>query len=161
MQITFRCQSCCQQRPINPRLKGKQNYCGLPACQRARKKRWHQQAMATDEDYRAQQQECMQKWRKERPLHRYQKGYRANHPAYVEANRQKQRIRNHNRQKHAPPQAYEMIVKMDALTIEESNAYVMTSFTIDASANIVKMDTLFVQLQRFQADGQGNFAGVP
>lgn len=161
MQATFLCQNCHKYKPINPCLKGEQSFCNLAACQRARKRRWHQKAMATDADYRAQQQDCMQKWRKERPLHRYQKQYRENHPEYVKDNRQKQTIRNRNRRIHNQAQASAMIVKMDALTIEQSNTYKMTPFMFDASGKIVKMDALFVQLQRFQADSMGHFTGIP
>jgi hypothetical protein len=67
--------------------------------------------MATDADYRAQQQDCMQKWQKERPPYRHQKQYREKYSKYIEANRQKQTIRN--RRKHTQPQTSAMIKKME------------------------------------------------
>ncbi len=49
-----RCAKCgCLFRP-NPRVKD-QEYCNRSACQRARKRRWQRKRMATDPDYRANQ----------------------------------------------------------------------------------------------------------
>ncbi len=57
MAVTFKCKNCKQIKPINPRLKGKQKYCGDPACQRSRKTNWHNNRMATNTEYYELQQD--------------------------------------------------------------------------------------------------------
>lgn len=47
--------------------------------------------MATDSDYRADQQECQKAWREKNPD--YWRNYRKEHPAYVERNRLLQKAR--------------------------------------------------------------------
>jgi hypothetical protein len=149
MQKTFICKNCEEEKPANPRLKGKQTYCGDPECQRARKAAWQREKMAKDADYPANKKESNKKWRQDRPAHQYQRQYRQEHPNYVEANRQKQRLRN---QKRTTPVAAEKIVKLDALTNQGSNTYIITPYAKDASGKIVKLDTLLVQLVSFQQD---------
>jgi len=140
MQRTFICQGCGQEKTADPRQKGHQKFCGEPACQRVRKALWQKNKMQTDATYRAQQLDCLQKWRKERPLDRYQHQYRQTHPEYVEENRRKQRLRNRKRHSEA---LSEMIVKIDALSRIESDTYIMKPLT---SEKIVKMDALVVEL---------------
>ena len=153
MAKKFVCKNCHQLKPVNIRLKGNQGYCDAKKCQRARKAAWQKQKMANDPNYRAKQIECLNKWRKKRPLDKYQKQYRQQHPEYVKRNRQLQRIRNSKRDRQL---AYKKIVKMDALKkpSEKSNAYIMNPYRMDESGKIVKMDALIVQLTDLQTNVQ-------
>jgi hypothetical protein len=155
MPTKFICTCCNELVDCNIRLKGQQEYCGKPKCQRERKRRWQRHKMKTDPVYRKRQHQCQQKWRANRPLHQYQKLYREQHPDYVKTNRQQQRTRN--RQRKQPIQAFfpEKIVKMDAFNESsiKSNVYVMKTYTTDVEQKIVKMDTLIVQLLPYQTVG--------
>lgn len=138
---TITCKNCGKEKPANPRLKGNQKYCGDPLCQRARKREWHRNKMATDPEYRASQRESLKKWRKNRPADQYQRQYRESHPDYVSKNREQQRQRNKKRSRE------EKIVKMDALTSDKLGHYcIITPVEIDASTMIVKMDPFLAQL---------------
>jgi len=154
------CKNCGKKIPANIRLKGCQEYCGDPACQRARKAAWQRAKMANEADYRARQKLCLEKWRKDKPAHKYQNQYRQDHPDYVSVNREKQKVRN---QKRRDQTSQEKIVKMDALQTqpEKTMSYIMTSYKMDASKKIVKMDTLFVQLQAFHGDKYTFSANFP
>ncbi len=160
MKKTIICKNCGQQKLANIRLKGKQHYCADPACQRARKAEWQRENMAKNPDYRARQKQCVKNWRKNKPAHKYQNQYRQHHPEYVEKNRNQQTARN---QKCRDQNNHEKIVKMDALLNQPEIAmnFIMTSFKMDASKKIVKMDTLLVQLQAFHGDKDTFFASFP
>lgn len=67
-------------------------YCGKVACQRHRKQGWEKAKLISDSAYKANRCDAQQRWR-ERNLGYWRK-YRANHPAYVARNREKQRTRN-------------------------------------------------------------------
>jgi len=140
MRRTFICHGCGQEKIADPRQKGQQKFCGEPACQRARKARWQKTKMKSDPTYRAQELDALKQWRKERPLHRYQREYRETHPEYVEENRRRQRLRNRKHRREASP---EVIVKMDALTTLKSDTYLLRPL---GSEKIVKMDALVVEL---------------
>jgi len=156
MSTFFSCKGCGHTKPANIRLKGNQEYCGDPKCQRARKAAWQKKKMAEDPSYKAKQTACVNRWRQNRPLHQYQRAYREDHPEYVKANREKQRIRNARRSERQESTLSKKIVKMDALRNQpiESTAYLMTPYEMDASGKIVKMDTLFVELLPLQADSR-------
>jgi hypothetical protein len=152
MQTTIKCNNGGHEVPANFRLKGDQQYCGDPECQRARKRAWQKNKMATDKKYRRKQIACLVRWRKEHALHRYQKQYRNNHPEYVEKNREKQRLRNDKRRAqrvHFTP--VEKIVKMDAFQNQsiKSGVYWLAPCAMDTSQKIVKMDALLVELKKF------------
>jgi len=150
MATTFICRHCRELKPVNHRLKGHQQYCDAPACQRARKAAWQKSKIAADPLYRAQQIEALCDWRKKRPLHQYQKEYRDSHPEYVQRNRELQKNRN---QKRSSRLACLKIVKMDAYQnpiSEKPASYIMKPYKVDASGKIVKMDALFVQLTNLQ-----------
>jgi hypothetical protein len=153
MAKMFVCKNCQQLKPANIRLKANQGYCDENKCQRARKAAWQKEKMANDPNYRAKQIECLNEWRKKRPLDKYQKLYRQQHPEYVKRNRELQRIRNSKRDKQL---ACKKIVKMDALKepSEKSNAYIMNPYRMDDSGKIVKMDALIVQLTDLQTNIQ-------
>lgn len=95
-----RCAHCGCPLDLNPRVKN-QRYCEKKECQRARKRLWQKAKMATDPDYRANQQECNRAWRGRN--RDYWRNYRKNHPRYVERNRLLQKARRHRR-----------VAKMDA-----------------------------------------------
>ena len=95
-----RCAHCGCPLDSNPRAKN-QRYCGKKECQRARKKSWQKGKMATDPDYKANQQECQKTWRGGNPD--YWRKYRESHPRYEDRNRVLQKAR---RGRHA--------AKMDA-----------------------------------------------
>lgn len=152
MSATFICKSCEQQRELNPRLKGIQQYCRDSKCQRARKRAWQKEKMRTDAQYYEKHLAAHKQWCKQRPLHRYQDQYRKSHPKYVEKNRERQKVRNAKRRQPAAAASTpaELIVKMDASSKIESGTYLLTPYAMDASPKIVKMDTLLVQLQLLQ-----------
>jgi len=157
MTKTIICKNCGKKVPANVRLKGFQQYCGDPACQRARKATWQRTKKANDADYCARQKQCAENWKENKPAHKYQDQYRQDHPDYVANNREKQKIRN---QKRRDQTSQQKIVKMDALAnqLENTMNFTMTPFKMDASKKIVKMDTLFVQLQAFHGDKQTFFS---
>jgi hypothetical protein len=66
MAKTFICACCRRRLPANPRIKN-QRYCAEVACQRQRKQHWQQIKMATDPDYRANQQDAYRVWRGKNP----------------------------------------------------------------------------------------------
>jgi hypothetical protein len=155
MPTTFICDGCHLEKPANPCLKAGQRYCADPKCQRERKRLWQKAAMTADDAiYRTKQIAFLKHWRKEHPLHRYQKQYRENHPDYVKNNREKQRVRNRKRCHKAESTSAEKIVKMDALPnrLIKSGIYLMQPCEMDASKVIVKMDALVVELKLFQGD---------
>ena len=151
MTPMFVCKHCHKLKPANPHLKGTQQYCSDPPCQRARKAAWQKEKIIHDPEYRAQQRDSLRTWRKQRPLDQYQRQYRLTHPDYVKRNRELQRLRNKKQSERLDVQK---IVKMDALIkpTEKSNAYLMRPYHLDASGKIVKMDALIVQLTQFQSD---------
>ena len=156
MPKTIICKNCGKQVPANIRLKGTQEYCGEPDCQRARKAAWQRAKKANDADYRARQKHCAENWKENKPAHKYQDQYRQDHQDYVSVNREKQKNRN---QKRRDQTSQQKIVKMDALQTqpEKTMAYIMTQYKMDASKKIVKMDTLLVQLKAFHGDKQTFF----
>ena len=66
MARTFKCKCCRRILPANPRCKN-QEYCGTPACQRERKRRWQAQKMISDPEYRRNQQEAYNYWSERNP----------------------------------------------------------------------------------------------
>jgi len=85
----------------------RQRYCGQPACQRERRRRWQRSKRQADEDYRANQAEAQRDWAGSHQD--YWRRWRAAHPEYTERNRLAQRRRD--RCRHAS-----RLAKMDAST---------------------------------------------
>jgi len=127
------CAFCGRKYLKNPRVKH-QKYCGKPACQRARKRRWQRHKMATDPDYRMNQQDCMRRWRKRNPD--YWQRYRKSHKSYTLQNRLLQKIRNLNRP-NLP-----LIAKMDAIRPDKS-VIPGVYYILRKCVQIAKMDTMF------------------
>jgi hypothetical protein len=82
---------CSRILDLDPRVKN-QRYCGEKACQRARKRRWQKEKLATDPDYRANQRDCQIEWHRQHPG--YYKKYRQEHPRYSQRNNLLQSCRN-------------------------------------------------------------------
>lgn len=140
MAKTFICLNCHLEKDANSHLR-EQSYCGMHECQKARKRIWQKQKMASDPDYRETQSNNLKDWRKNKPLHEYQRTYRFENPKYVKANRKKQKARNRKRQKQNKSASRNVIVKMDALTYGKSDAYVALPCRFHGETLIVKMDT--------------------
>jgi hypothetical protein len=110
---------------LNPRSKN-QLYCGKKECQRARKRLWQKNKMATDPDYKANQRECNRAWREKNP--HYWRGYRRNHPEYVQRNRLLQKARRGRRR----------VAKMDA---SEKISFLKTgTYWLIPEDGVAKMD---------------------
>ena len=155
MQKMIHCVYCGREIPANPCLKGNQSYCNLPSCQNARKKKWYQQKIDSDLCYAARQKECKRNWRKNKPVHAYQKRYRETHPDYVVKNREQQRERNRKRRLLEKQNESQKIVKIDTLSgiQREPKKYMMKIVTPNVSEKIVKIDALVVELQEYQEVG--------
>ena len=152
MQKIITCTHCGKTVPANPRLKSEQIYCNNKACQNIRKKLWYQQKLATDPGYAKRQKECKKQWRKNKPAHRYQNQYRQTHPEYVEKNRIQQRLRNQKRQKSNSKDASKKIVKIDTFELgrDKTSIYQLKILNHNLPEKIVKIDTLIVQLHKYQ-----------
>jgi len=110
-----------------------QEFCSNRSCQNARKNKWRNKKRKNDADYRANQNEASKRWRKKNPLHL--KNYRKTHPAYVEQNRRKQRLRNQRLK----------IVNSDALSAQppiRTGIYQMTPYHKD----VANSDAFLVEL---------------
>ena len=131
METDHRCIHCKKGLVPNPRSKG-QRYCGLPACQRARKAMWQRQKMALDRDYRLNQKDAQDQWREDNPG--YWDRYRASHPEYCDRNRQLQKQRDAKRRARR-------LAKMDALS-QPKPVNPGTYYLIPLMPNLAKMDAL-------------------
>ena len=85
------CQQVFQPAPYHPQ----QQVCSQPACQRQRRRDYHQRKIRSDPLCAQVVRESRKKWRDEHPG--YQKRYRQTHPGAVERNRQRQHFRDQNR----------------------------------------------------------------
>lgn len=135
------CAYCRCRYQKNPRVKN-QTYCGKIACQRARKRRWQRQKLATDPDYRLNQRDCMLRWRQRHPG--YWQKYRRSHKSYTAQNRLLQKIRNLNRLGRP------LIAKMDPIKTEQSiipGIY----YILRKCRQIAKVDAIFQKVIIFPA----------
>ncbi|HPM01425.1 MAG TPA: hypothetical protein PK816_04640 [Candidatus Cloacimonadota bacterium] len=106
--------------------------------------------MKNDVIYNAKRKSQKANWRKKRPVHKYQKDYRDNHPFYAESNRKGQRLRNKNVSKIELKNKNQKIVKTDALTSESpirQGLYEIVPFTMRPDKKIVKTDALIVEIR--------------
>jgi len=116
---TFVCRHCRCEKSANPRLKGKQSFCGEPPCQRARKAAWKRGKMEQDSDYRLNHIEGNRSWRKSHPD--YWREYRRKNPEKEKRNRLLQKLRRIRARGDAssviesPPS----VAKVDALISKE------------------------------------------
>lgn len=134
MKAMRRCAACGQPflpRPQVPR----QCYCSGAACQRERRRRWQKQRLHTDADYRDNQGRARSAWLMR---HRdYWSHYRAVHPAYVERNREQQRVRNHRRR---------LIAKMDVSSVPAPIPSGIYTLQPQTCAGVAKMDVWMVKI---------------
>ena len=99
------CESCGLVFRPRPQTPG-QRYCGKPACQRDRRRRWQREKQRSDPDYRDNQRRAQRAWSAQHDA--YWRDWRERHPEYCERNRARQRLRNRQRR------AVAAIAKMDA-----------------------------------------------
>jgi hypothetical protein len=134
---TKRC-ACCGQR-FQPRTQTPhQTYCSDPRCQTARRRKWQEEKLKSDSDYRDNQARAQQAWCSRNPD--YWSDYRSTHPQYAQENRQKQRARN-VRAKNL------RIAKMDAsnpIFPMAPGVYRMNSVV---ESGIAKMDAWMVEIR--------------
>lgn len=153
MRQFFICIHCGRSTRPNPRLIGKQLYCGSKPCQQARKNKWEKDKLKKDKVYNTLRKEQKAKWRAKKPCDQYQNQYRESHPEYVKTNAEKQKVRNKNRTGLSSPSTSPKIVKTDALPPESlflEGLYILQPYCPDASKKIVKTDALIVALQPYQ-----------
>ncbi len=149
---TIVCAHCQETVPANPRIKD-QEYCGKPACQRARKTAWERQKIETDPDYRANRKESQKTWIDKHP--EYYKVYRKKNPQKVLQNRIRQKLRNRKQANRLRKREGEeavstaRIAKMDALEPEKDK--LLGAFWL--VPKIAKMDALAVQIIEITSPG--------
>jgi len=100
---------------------GRQQYCGRPACQRARRATWKRKKLADDPDYRSNHNDANRAWRANHPG--YWREYRRTHFEHAERNRQLQRIR-----RRSPTQS-------QSGTLTSSSGELANVAKVDASKN--------------------------
>jgi hypothetical protein len=150
MTERFRCIHCRGYFVKNPRLKGKQSYCGSKGCQQARKNLWEKNKLGHDPCYKAKRVESQKKGHRKIPRDQYQAAYRVDHPDYCRKNNEKQILRN---QKRKPPPVGPKIVNTDTLiqkSIVPQGLYVLIPCEGTDTKKIVNTDALFVQMYAAQ-----------
>jgi len=129
---------CCKRRFIPHPAVSLQQYCSDPECQKARKRNWQKEKLASDGDYRANQAEAQRQWCSRNSD--YWRQYRKRNPAYTEKNRIRQRERNRVRRSGSG------IAKMDerkGKSVIRSGRYRLMPL---CNPGIAKMDELIVEL---------------
>jgi hypothetical protein len=124
----------------------------MAGCQRERRRRWHQDKLRSDEDYRANQAQAQQAWTGRHGD--YWREYRARHPDYTERNRLEQRRRDHRRRATR-------LAKMDAST--PINAVPSGTYRLlpEAGGDLAKMDAWTVKIIVISRDyASGGEAGA-
>ena len=143
-----RCKHC--QKLFTPCLHvPDQEYCSAEDCQRARKRKWQKEKLASDSDYRAAQKEAQERWIEKNP--RYWKKYRKEHNLYTERNRDQQRERArihrpHNHFDHDPCEVSGVIAKMDASSVKNSVSKGRYLLVPVIDGKFAKMDASFVEI---------------
>ena len=121
-----------------------QKFCSKPECQRERRRRWQQEKLKQDPDYRANQAAAQKRWRERNP--EYWRNYRQAHPEYTAHNREKQRERNRRRGQAdtspSPPSIAKMNEYQDKKVVV-SGTYRLVPVT---EPGIAKMDEYLVKM---------------
>ena len=138
---TITCLHCCKSVPSNPRIK-KQKYCSSRLCQNTRRRSSGKKGSSSPSESRLLRKARNKRWRDTRPGHEYQKQYRANHPEYVNRNRELQKERNIKRK----PEPSTMIVKTYALSPQPLQDGLYRGFEVQ-NGKIVKTYALLSQMQ--------------
>jgi hypothetical protein len=128
-----RCPHCKRKFIPHPAVK-QQRYCGSADCQRARKKSWQKEKLASDPDYRENQAAAQGAWRKRN--RQYWREYRKSNPGYREQNRLRQRERSRQRR---------TIAKMDKQGVKTAIAPGRYRL-VPLYGKIAKMDELIVEI---------------
>ena len=131
------CLHCKRRFNPHPAVR-RQQYCGNPECQKARKRKWQKEKLASDRDYRTNQASAQKQWRSRNQG--YCREYRRRNSVYTERNRVRQRERNGRRR------AGSEIAKMDEHqreTLVPSGRYRLVPV---CNTGIAKMDELIVEL---------------
>jgi hypothetical protein len=121
-----------------------QRYCRKSACQKDRKNLWRKRKLLSDEAYRQNQADCRKAWSEKHPG--YWKEYRANHPIYVERNRDKQRERNRGRSRKRETDPSPVIAKMDESTPRKIIPFGRYRLVPVCNQVIAKMDEWIVEI---------------
>lgn len=128
-----RCAHCGRIIDLNPRINN-QRYCKRKPCQRARKRIWQKQKLATDPHYKQNQQESQQQWCSEN--RHYWSDYRRRNEGYADRNRTLQKIRDRRRFKSN-------LAKMDAsgsICSVKQGTYYLVSEDSPWPFDLAKMD---------------------
>jgi len=137
-----RCASCGE--PFRPRAQvPQQRYCSKTSCQRERRRRWHQDKLRSDEDYRANQVQAQQAWAGRNGD--YWREYRAGHPDYTERNRLEQRRRDRGRRATH-------LAKMDASTPLHAVPSGTYRLLPETGGDLAKMDAWTVKITVISRD---------
>jgi len=144
MPHTFTCLNCGKVATRNPRIK-KQKYCSSRICQNARRNVTNKKRLKKNDQTQKLRQLRNKRWRDTYPAHKYQRQYREAHREYVDDNRQKQNLRNRNRQKNVSA----MIVKTYALSPHPMPDGVYMGFEVK-SKKIVKTYAYMPAMHRQQ-----------
>jgi hypothetical protein len=134
------CAHCRHPLPLSTKNLN-QKYCGQPECQKARKRLWQKQKMASDPAYRENQRQANNEWLKKNP--QYWDQYRQNRPEYTNRNREKSKERMRIRRQVS--YVVYMFAKMDASIVDPtrlSGYYAL----IPLGEMFAKMDARLVQL---------------
>ena len=129
-----KCAHCRRHFRPNPRIKN-QSYCGSKECQRARKSNWQREKMASDPDYRANQQDSQKNWCRQNPD--YWREYRSRKQKYCQRNRQLQKCRDERRRAN--------LAKMDA-SGPFFDVKPGTYQLLPGDPHLAKMDALMVKI---------------
>ena len=121
---TGRCLNCHQVFRRRPQNK-EQCYCSQKTCQRARKRNWELQKLASDPDYQENRKASQMAWQES---HRdYWKAYRQKYPAQAERNRELQLIRNAKQRGHFVEQ---ILMKAPQISPLRLNSFSLSSVPI-------------------------------
>ena len=129
-----------------------QEYCGDPACQKARKMNWRRGKLANDKDYKDYQKDSQKKWQSKNKD--YWRNYRKRNPQYTRQNRIKQKERNRKRR-------FPVIAKSDELTLGRtivSGDYMLTPV---CNKKVAKSDELIVRLNLISRVATNNQPAAP
>lgn len=107
------CAHCGFPLPLSMRNPN-QRFCGKAECQRARKRQWQKQKMASDPAYKENQRQAHKEWLNNNP--RYWDQYRRKRPEYTKRNREKSKERMRIRRQL--DSLVQMFAKMDASVID-------------------------------------------
>ena len=137
--------AACHERFMPKKHVPHQRFCAKPACQRERRRRWQQQKLKDDADYRANQAAAQKRWRENNPD--YWRRYRQTHPVYTARNRKQQQQCNRRRDRTATGPSPPGIAKMNAYPCKKPLASGTYRLVPVAGPGVAKMDAYTVEMQ--------------